>query len=101
MYGTSSRNEGSPASLALAKSHESYTVICHGRREAAKQYRIEIELQMQQPKNKVNHATKLLKEAEKQQSEEVDDDEQDRVQRSCCTAMNLMRMAVAVTTQRL
>ena len=66
--------------LALAKSHKSYmsktfqSAIAAD--EAAKQYRIEIELQMQQSKKQVDEAVKLLEEAEKR-LELVDDDDDD------------------------
>ena len=66
--------------LALAKSHESYLTktlqAAIAAEEAAKQYRIEIELQMQQSKKKVDDAMKLLEEAEKR-LELVDDDDDD------------------------
>ena len=56
--------------LALAKSHESYLTktlqSAIAAEEAAKQYRIEIELQMQQSKKQVNEAVKILEEVEKQ-----------------------------------
>ena len=65
--------------LALAKSHESYISktlqSAMAAEEAAKQYRIEIELQMQQSKKKVNDAVNLLEEAEKRL--ELVDDVQD------------------------
>ena len=64
--------------LALAKSHESYISktlqSAMAAEEAAKQYRIEIELQMQQSKKKVHDAVNLLEEAEKR-LELVDDDQ--------------------------
>ena len=66
--------------LALAKSHESYMSntlqSAIAAEEAAKQYRIEIELQMQQSKKQVNEAVKLLEEVEKR-LELVDDDDDD------------------------
>lgn len=56
--------------LALAKSHESYLTktlqSAIAAEEAAKQYRIQIELQMQQSKKQVNEAVKLVEEVEKQ-----------------------------------
>ena len=56
--------------LALAKSHESYMTktlqSAIAAEEAAKQYRIQIELQMQQSKKQVNEAVKILEEVEKQ-----------------------------------
>ena len=67
--------------LALAKSHESYMTktlqSAIAAEEAAKQYRIEIELQMQQSKKQVNEAVKLLEEVEKR-LELVDDDDDDQ-----------------------
>ena len=68
--------------LALAKSHESYLTktlqAAIAAEEAAKQYRIEIELQMQQSKKKVDDAMKLLEEAEKRLELVDDDDDQDK-----------------------
>ena len=67
--------------LALAKSHKSYMSKTFqsaiAAEEAAKQYRIEIELQMQQSKKQVDEAVKLLEEAEKR-LELVDDDDDDQ-----------------------
>ena len=67
--------------LALAKSHESYMSntlqSAIAAEEAAKQYRIEIELQMQQSKKQVNEAVKLVEEVEKR-LELVDDDDDDQ-----------------------
>ena len=67
--------------LALAKSHESYLSktlqSAITAEKAAKQYRIEIELQMQQSKKQVNEAVKLLEEVEKR-LELVDDDDYDQ-----------------------
>jgi len=67
--------------LALAKSHESYMTktlqSAIAAEKAAKQYRIEIELQMQQSKKQVNEAVKLVEEVEKR-LELVDDDDDDQ-----------------------
>ena len=68
--------------LALAKSHKSYMSKTFqsaiAAEEAAKQYRIEIELQMQQSKKQVDEAVKLLEEAEKRLELVDDDDDQDK-----------------------
>ena len=68
--------------LALAKSHESYLTktlqSAIAAEEAAKQYRIQIELQMQQSKKQVDEAVKLLEEAEKRLELVDDDDDQDK-----------------------
>ena len=67
--------------LALAKSHESYMTktlqSAIAAEKAAKQYRIEVELQMQQSKKQVNEAVKLVEEVEKR-LELVDDDDDDQ-----------------------